>query len=226
MRHTDARRRTTRGFGLVELLVGVAVGLALMAGAFAMAGLQLGEHHRLMLELQIQQELRAVAELMLRDLRRAAFWENAHDGVWSAVRSTPARNPHAALSIGDAEHRLVYSYSRDGTGPGAGPGGGTRDTSGFRLVDGRIDQLIAGRYQPVTDPAVLRVLSFETSVTRDAMPVDDVCDARPHAGREARMDTRLVLLSIEAQATHDPRVRHRLDVQGRLRNDTFTGGCA
>ena len=68
MRMTSMRQR---GLGLVELMVGITVGLIVAAGASMMAVNQINEHRRLMLETQIQQDLRSVADLLQQDLRRA-----------------------------------------------------------------------------------------------------------------------------------------------------------
>jgi prepilin-type N-terminal cleavage/methylation domain-containing protein len=218
--------RHTRGFTLVEFMIGLTIGLLLLAGAFAMAGVQLGEHHRLMLELQVQQELRATAELMLRDLRRAAFWDRAQDGVWQDEPDVPVRNPYADLTVEDAGRRLTYSFARDGSVPG---GGSVRETSGFRLSDGRIDQLISGRYQPLTDPDLLRVKRLEVRLASQAHPLGDVCDPACVSGGAAcapTLSTRLVTLIVDAEAAHDPRVTHHLELLSPLHNHALSGACS
>lgn len=232
--------RRSRGFTLVELMIGLTLGLLLMAGACSMAGLQLGEHHRLMLELQVQQELRATAELLLRDLRRASFWDRAQDGIWQEPSDTPVRNPYAAILVEDGGRRVSYSFAREGSPPG---GASVRETSGFRLSDGRIDQLIAGRYQPLTDPALLRVRQVEVSVASQAHALGEVCEADcaglPSAaspptvgstggspvGCPPVLSTRLVTVTVEAEAVHDARATHRLELVSRSHNPVLTGDC-
>ncbi|MBO9689414.1 MAG: hypothetical protein J7598_22665 [Mitsuaria chitosanitabida] len=183
--------------------MGLAVSLILMAGAFAMAGLQLGEQHRLMLELQVQQELRATAELMQRDLRRSGYWERAQDGLWREDNPSPARNPFGTISVDAGGQRLGYRASAS-------------DTSGFRLADGRVEQLVGGRYQPLTDPALLRVLALQVSLNPVEVPVRSPC---------ATLSVLELRILIDAEAVHDRRVRHRLDALTRLRNDRFSETC-
>ena len=65
--------RHSRGISLVELMVGIAVGMIVVAGASVMLVNQVNEHRRLMLETQVQQDLRASADLILRELRRAGY---------------------------------------------------------------------------------------------------------------------------------------------------------
>lgn len=246
-------RGISRGFTLVELLVGLAISLMLMAGAFTMAGLQVGAHHRLLLELQMQQELRATAELILRDLRRAAFWDRPQEALWQADAPAPVRNPYADLDVGEAGTRVTYSFSRDGNSAG---GTGVREVAGFRWSEGRIDQLVAGRYQPLTDPALLRVRAFDLRVDSQARSLGDACaracspgtpppaptptdggsgsgggtDGRGGIGSDApacgpAILTRLVELVLDAEAVHDHRVRQQLTVRGLVRNDALAGDC-
>lgn len=222
-------RRCLRGFTLVELMTALAISLMLMSGALVMAGVQLGEHRRLQLETQVQQELRGTAELMLRDLRRAAFWDRSPEGVWRLDGPAPEPNPYADLMLEDAGQRVSYSFARDGSVPG---GDSVRETSGFRLNEGRIDQLIAGRHQPVTDPALLRVRDFEVRVSSLKRDLTDVCGSGSGGGSGCgagpcgpALLSRQVELILDAEAAHDARVRHRLTVRGLLRNVVLTGAC-
>ena len=60
-----------RGLSLIELMVGIAVGLFIVAAATVLVSGQLGENRRLMLDTQLQQDLRATADIITRELRRA-----------------------------------------------------------------------------------------------------------------------------------------------------------
>ena len=70
-------RATQQGASLVELLVGVAVGLFIVAGATLIVSTQLSENKRLLAETQLQQDLRAAADIMTRELRRSGYWLDA-----------------------------------------------------------------------------------------------------------------------------------------------------
>lgn len=240
MTPTHARTRPRRcprsfGFTLIELLIGLSVALVVLTGALTVAGLQLGEHHRLMLELQVQQELRATAELMLRDLRRAGGWDRPQDGVWRTDQPLSLVNPFGELSLDEGGRRISYSFSKgDGSAP-ASPGApataSLRETSGFRLVDGRLDQLIAGRHQPLTDSAIVRVTGFRVVPMAVDHPLTGFC-ARPcPAGLSPAgacppvLRVHALQLSLEAEAAHDTRVRHQLRLHTRLRNDQLLGAC-
>ena len=86
-RHAETRapgawQRRQRGLSIVELMVGVAIGLFVVAAASMLVVTQLSDNRRLTLETQVQQDLRATADIITRELRRAGHWGKARDGVW------------------------------------------------------------------------------------------------------------------------------------------------
>jgi prepilin peptidase dependent protein B len=70
-----------RGLTLVELMVGMAIGLLLTAIALLAMSQHLRENHRLLVEARLTQDLQAMVDLISRDLRRAGPLSVQHDGV-------------------------------------------------------------------------------------------------------------------------------------------------
>jgi type IV pilus assembly protein PilW len=64
-------RRGQHGLSIVELMVGVTIGLLVVAAATVMISGQLVENRRLLVEAQLQQDLRAASDIITRDIRRA-----------------------------------------------------------------------------------------------------------------------------------------------------------
>lgn len=213
---------------LVELMVGLAVGMIVVAGAVVMATSQIGDHKRLVLETQVQQDLRAAADMMLRDLRRAGTWPAADKGVWAPTNATPASNPYAGLEINPEGNEVSYAYSDAGTA--AAEDGVLLDAEqhGFRLVNDQLQYRIGGSYQPLTDPVTLKVLSFQVSVNTQAIPLPDYC-IKPCNGLAdcpPQVLVRDVQIKIRAVATHDAEVDRTLNMRARVRNDeTVSGAC-
>jgi type IV pilus assembly protein PilW len=86
MNPAQTTRPAPRGLSLVELMVGIAVGMFVVAAATMLAATQLGENRRLLLETQVQQDLRATVDLVVREIRRAATYGRQLDAaglVWS-----------------------------------------------------------------------------------------------------------------------------------------------
>jgi type IV pilus assembly protein PilW len=87
------RPRPARGLSIIELLIGIAIGLFVLAGATMVASNQLTDNRRLLLETQIQQDLRAAMDIIARDLRRGGFWDNAYTSV--APSTAALINPYS-----------------------------------------------------------------------------------------------------------------------------------
>lgn len=66
---------------MVELMVGMTLGLLLTAVALLAMTQHLRENHRLLVEARLTQDLQAVLDLVSRDLRRAGPLSVQHDGV-------------------------------------------------------------------------------------------------------------------------------------------------
>ena len=61
------------GYSLVELMVGITIGLFIVAATSLMISTQLSGNRRMLLETQLNQDLRATADIITRELRRASF---------------------------------------------------------------------------------------------------------------------------------------------------------
>ena len=77
--HLLGRRRPARdrGVSMVEMMVGVAIALVVVAGGLALLANFTGENRRLLLETRLNQDLRAAMDVVVRDLRRAGYWQGA-----------------------------------------------------------------------------------------------------------------------------------------------------
>lgn len=71
MRAPVPNRRRRSGVSLVELMVGMAAGLLVVALALVAMAQHLHENRRLLAQTRLLQDLRTVSDLILRDLRRA-----------------------------------------------------------------------------------------------------------------------------------------------------------
>ncbi|MEJ6004145.1 hypothetical protein WG899_01180 [Paucibacter sp. AS339] len=232
-----------RGISLVELMVGITVGMIVVAGASLMMSSQLAEHRRLLLESQVQQDLRAAADLMLRDLRRSGSWAVPMRGVWSPAATDAAPIPNAyaepTLTQLPGSSMLEYSYSRhqDRLYPNAPPPVSPEDNLvtpsterfGFKLDGGVLKFRLGDAYQPLTDPNTLRVTAFNVQMNEQSLSLLDFCSKPCDAGNAncpPRQVLRRVDISVTAQAVHDPVVVRTIRLSSRIRNDQIIGACA
>jgi prepilin peptidase dependent protein B len=229
---TPASRRTTRrvarGLSIVELMVGIAVGLFIVAGATFVAVNQIGDNRRLSLETQVQQDLRAAADLIARDLRRAGYWGNSQAGVWYEGGPNAANNPYTVVSpdtSGTTAHAVGFRYAHP-TDPEDDTVDDVRETFGFKVEDYTVKSYIGGSWQALTDPNVLKVTRFDVQLQQETSV--QACFKECTGGGTAcwpREAVRRFVVEITGEAVSDPAVKRSVATSVRLRNDTIAGAC-
>ena len=209
--------RPARGLSIVELLVGITIGLFVLAGATMVVTNQISDNRRLLLETQVQQDMRTAMDIIVRDIRQSGYGRSS-DNLPALGASGPATNPFKPA--GSASNPLEYSYEIQGIA-------NTANSSGFKLDGGVIKiQIGAGNWQPLTDGDVVTIKKLSADL--DPTPVTTYlptanCSTTPCPGStgcgNARVVTRIIKLVMEGVATHDDRVKRRLETAVRVRND-------
>ncbi|MDM4765107.1 prepilin-type N-terminal cleavage/methylation domain-containing protein [Pelomonas sp. SE-A7] len=230
---TMARQRQ-RGLGLVETMVGITVGLIVVAGATLMVTNQITDHKRLVLETQVQQDLRATADLVLREVRRAGYWATATDSVWAPGSAAPTTtNPYASMTPASAASSNVLTISASKAERPAQEDNITTadETHRFRLVNGTLYYQLSTDTsdQPLTDPNSVRITEFTVKLNVQTVPLSDFCTTPCSAGNANCPPVQLVrhvLVTISGQAVHDQAVTRSVEVGSRLRNDSIVGNCS
>ena len=221
--------RSARGTTIVEMLVGLAIGLVVVAGAVTLLARQLHQQRALLAETRLTQDLRNAADLIARDLRRAGYWGNAAAGVWSHG-AAPLSNPYAAVApMAAASDTVRFAYSRDDVEDQAI---GVNERTGFRLHGRAVEARLGDRWQALTDASTLVVTAFELMPSVDDIDLSALC-ARPcdAAGAAAgtcppRQQVRHVTVRIAGHATGADRPARSVQARVRLRNDAIAGACA
>jgi type IV pilus assembly protein PilW len=228
--HRGAGRRSQRGLSLVEMMVGVAIGLFIVAAAATLVSGQLTDNRRLLIETQMQQDLRASMDIMIRQLRRAGGVGNGADtimaprdgstGAAAAGRKifcpagsecaavTPATSPGPDDQI---NFRFVLNTSESGP-------------FGFKLEDGIIKTRSgSGGWQELTDTNVLNVtrLAFTTNTEGSVtLTCPKLCPGTPeNTACWPKLEVRTVAIEIEAQSRSDTTVSRKINGTVRIRND-------
>lgn len=219
----------SRGLSLVELMVGVAVGLFVVAAAALMVSTQLADNRRLLAETQLQQDLRASADIVTRELRRAGYWRSSYDGVPTQAGSVIANNTYLGMSLPTTPTgALQYNYYREG---GAETFSFQRDDNGV-LKSCQRDFDLGGCTggQDLTDASTVYIVSFSIQSTREgarARPANDdlitlPCPNLCADGTTAcwpKVGVREVVVTITGRSRSDPSVERTLTSSVRVRND-------
>jgi Tfp pilus assembly protein PilW len=126
------KRTLQQGLSVVELMVGIAIGLFIVGGAMKLFVENLNSNRNLLLQTRVNQDLRGAADVIVRDVRRANYWENATTGLFGLDSTSTVPNPHtgasAPLVVNNANNIITYSYARNNDDQV-----NTNEYSGFKL---------------------------------------------------------------------------------------------
>ncbi|MEP7300507.1 MAG: hypothetical protein ABI699_03190 [Caldimonas sp.] len=221
----SARRQA--GLAIVELLVGAALGLIIVAAGTTVVTQNARENRALMIEARLMQDLRTAADIVSRDLRRAGYWAASASGVRSDDGSAPLANPYAAVAPASAASDAVrLSFSRDASENGVVD---DNEQFGFRLRGGAIElQLGDGNWQALTDPATLVVTGFTVTPRTEEASLQGFCAEPCAAGSTVcppRQQVRSFAIAIAGRSAADPAARRSVQGAVRLRNVSVVGNC-
>lgn len=232
--------RQQQGLSLVEILVAVALGLLLVSAVAALLVGHITEHRRMLAEVRLMQDLRAAADLVTRDLRRAGYWGGAEQAVADGTQASPLPNPYAGLwpdAQAGSTTALGYSYSRDETEDNLAS---NNERFGFRLNARThvLEMRLGGTaiapdtgdsWQPLTDPNAIQITGFAVTTTQHNLSLLAHCPTPACGSGSSACPPRLQVneLAVEIGAT-DPRdssLTRVLRTQVRTRNDFVSGTC-
>lgn len=213
-----------QGMSLVELMVGIAVGMFVVAAAATLVSTQLSENRKLLLAVQVQQDLRATVDIMTRELRRAGsipFITGAPGYVWNPVNTNWAPNTLLDVAASAGPFSEVTFRSNRSVG-GDGPFG-FRLRSGIGTIE---SQVAVGTWQDLTDRATMEVTNFAVTVLSE--PAIVVACAKACAdilnpqGCWPRVRVRSYQIDITGRAVTDHAVVRSIRSVVRLKNDQLT----
>ncbi|MBK9359801.1 MAG: hypothetical protein IPM99_01110 [Rubrivivax sp.] len=219
------RRAAARGLSIVELMVGVAIGLIVVAASVHLSGRNIASSRSMLTDIRVVQDLRAVGDLVSRDLRRSAYWGNAILGTRNTpINPVPPANPYAGVAVAGTD-TITYDFSRDAAEDDAR---GAGETFGFRLNQGRVEmQTATDTWQPVTDPSVVTITDFVITPVVTVLALGHLCPTTcpPGTPNCPTVTVRRFDLLLRGQSVRDAAVVRELRSTVRLRNDQFAGAC-
>lgn len=207
-----------RGLSLVELMVGIAVGLFIVSAATVLVSGQLGENRRLMLDTQLQQDLRATADIITRELRRANAHRTAEELIAHPTVAAKANQMLILMSptASGSYSNVSFGYYRDNTE--FGPWGFQLDTTTGAIRT----QLGAVSWQDLTDRNVMEVTSLDIRIQRDpgqVLPCPRLCPTTNDTSCWPVLNVLNFVVEIAARSRADPTIVRRVQSVSRARND-------
>jgi prepilin peptidase dependent protein B len=228
MLNRPRQRRLQGGFSLVELMVGSAVGLLLVSAVVTLYVSSIGSSRNLALAARLNQDMRAAADLVARDLRRASFWDNALTGTTAiGSGSATAVNPYRAVTTPEGETvtqvEYVFSQAAENNAIDAG------EQFGFRLTTEGVLEMKTqqGLWKAITNPGVVRIQRFDIAPSETTVPLGDLCPTvcLPGVPNCPTTTVRRFDIEMDGQATADARVTRAMRSTVRIRNDRLEGQC-
>jgi type IV pilus assembly protein PilW len=219
-------RRVSRGLSLVELLVGLVIGLFIVGGAAYFTVNFNAENRRLLLEARLTQDMRAAMDVITRDLRRAGYWANAASGT-SIFGST---NPTITLdgtgyatvtptAASGAQSTVTYRYAKD-TNDAVDA---NTEQFQFSVANGVLTTNIGNSgAQPLTDANTTFVDAFAVTMTEAQ---EDITCPSTCTTNCPKIYIRELAVTLTGYSTIDPTIRRTLKNNVRLRNDRQSGVC-
>jgi len=129
-------RRAIRGVSLVEIMVGITIGLFVLVGLSSVYINSVRGGRTTTATNQLSQELRALMDIMVNDIRRAGYRGPVVNGAPNPF-TTPTTQP-VISTLGTNRDCILYSYDA----PAAILPGGDPDFTGFQLSAGGVVQMI------------------------------------------------------------------------------------
>jgi len=214
------------GVSLVELLIGITIGLFIVGASVTALLLHLRESRSLIAQSRLMQDLRATSDLMARDLRRVGYWGAADHGVWQreGTAGPPGYNPYTAMTT--SASTVAFRYSRDTVENDLVD---DNKQFGYRLRNGVLElQLGTSPWQAMTDITTMRVTRFDITPTEQLRSLSGSCTAPCSASDTScppQLHVRSLMLTLTAQGIGESTVERSVRTRVRLRNDAVTGHC-
>jgi prepilin-type N-terminal cleavage/methylation domain-containing protein len=207
-----------RGLSIVELMVGITIGLIVAAAAAVMSTNQIVDNRRLLLETQLQQDLRAATDIITRELRRAGADTELRSlrTLWFPGKVTAVEpNAYAAMTPASGVSATEANFTYN-------PGGGADGAFGFKLEGGVIKtRLVAGGWQDLTDSRVMEVMFFSVTRLSDEpvqLPCPKAC-ADNTGNCWPTVLVRNLTIQIRARSAGAPTIERSILSRVRVRND-------
>lgn len=210
------RRQVQLGMSIVELMVGITIGLFIVAAASILVSNQLSETRRLVLETQLQQDLRAATDIITRELRRASYYSDTALQVWFEGRTVPINENlfGATTPVSGADMtEISFKYRRRS---------GDEGPYGFKLAGYELQSMIAGNWQALTDVRVMKVTGLDVDLGAPViyqLPCPRLCQPGNTQDCWPELQMRTATITLTGQSAADVSISRTLTTRVRIRND-------
>lgn len=205
-----------KGLSIIEMMVAMAMGLVVLAGLLGVVFDTLRANGDSLKAIRLNQEIRTLMDLMVRDIRRSGYTSNYASSIGSIAVGSGLTN---TLVISNNGNTINYQYDLNSNGTFD-----SNESFGFRLSNGTVQALNGGTWTTLSDPNVTNI----TSLTFCLLPsADNVClTAVPAAAKvtssgSAQIYVHEVRITLQGSLKADTSTSRKLVESVRVRNDEF-----
>jgi type IV pilus assembly protein PilW len=216
-----------RGLSIMELLIGIAVGMIVISGAAMLFARNLSGSKLLLAESRLNEDLRNAADLLTRDLRRAGYWGNAIKGTQAiGAGAITTANPYSDSTA--SAQQVDYRFSREVDVPENDALDPSSEQFGFRLHDKAIQmQVGTDNWSDITDKTSVEITTFTVTPTVTSVSLGDACPNACLPGQPncPTATVRSYAVLLHGVSVRDSGLQRTLRSTVRVRNDQVSGTC-
>ena len=213
-----------KGFTLIEMMVSTAVAAIGMAGAISIFATTVQYNTTSMQQIRLDQELRAIMNVMSQDIRRAGYWADAN-----GVDDNPFANNANLMTWSAAESCFWYIYDADNSGDvNAG------DQQGVRLIGSAVnivgsavgcgDTDSADDWSQISDSRSINITALNFAIADDAC-INATTDQRTcntAIATDVLRTMKVVTITLTGELVSEPGVSDTLTETVTVRNTVQT----
>jgi type IV pilus assembly protein PilW len=228
--------RRSRGVSIVELLIGVALGLFVVAGGLTLLAGFTDESRRLLLETRLTLDLRGASDAVTRDLRRAGYWNAASTGVWTlGGPAVPPHNPYSLMAGAKCPGAALNQSTTNAASAGicyaiqasadANDAVDANERFGFDVDGGVLYLVNAGTREALSDPKTIFVSDLVITPSSQVLDASSFCRNGCAGANCPQVVVREYEVLIKGNVPGDATLSRFLRSNVRIRNDFYGGTC-
>jgi len=167
-------RKNQLGFSLIELLISMGVGLALVAGVVNIMGSTVKSSSDFLSLAKLDQDLQAIMDLMVKEVRRSGYDSNSSDGNDTAFYLTRSSSSCLLYSYDDV------SNTNDGTLDNEERFGFRKNGSNIQFGQQATD-CTSGTWSTINDSNIISIDSLTFAIDTLCVNLSDGSDCSPGA---------------------------------------------
>jgi len=234
-------RHKQKGFTLIELMIALVLGLLVTATAINIYVKNMASQTQNLQLMALNQDMRAMMDLMVRDIRRSGFATSSPDTNFDCLKSNPFNKmgffDSGTASVANPASCIVFAYNLNDNLVGNVCTIESADRFGFRVSNGTLQMkngggteatCAAGTWEGISNSNVtitseFTITSTELDITEMFADADGVCNVGEDCNTCADGNQCLTIreVGIELTGTLSDGTTQTITEKVRVRNDEF-----